>query len=466
MKSKIIIVGRSNVGKSSLFNKIVEKNQALVLPESGTTRDVLDAEVFWRDKQFIIIDTGGLDPKKDDVYHELIIKHATSMQKKANVILFMVDVNVGVLDDDARIIKQLRKLGKPILLVVNKCDNAKRRSNAHEFEKLGLKMHLISSINGSGIGDLLDEVVKLIPEQKQDEKDSDIKLALIGKPNVGKSSILNSIYGEDRMIVSETPHTTRDSQDIQITYKDFAYTVIDTAGIRRKTKQGDEIEHLSINKSMAAIERAHVVALIIDISENLTSQDHRLAREIEDMSKGLIIIANKWDLIADKDEGTINKYKQYIDSSFPNLSWVPIIFTSAIENKRTKEILSLAENIKTNLEREITDNALDKFIKSAVKKRKPTIGKGTRRPRLLYLKQTKANPPSFLLEIPNKTSLAKSYQQYLINSLREKFDFEGVPVKLTVKQREIKKEEMETIKPRHKRVTHRHRRLVTKNIRR
>jgi len=466
MKSKVIIIGRSNVGKSSLFNKIVEKNQALVLPEAGTTRDFLEAEVFWRDKQFIIVDTGGLDPKKDDIYHDPIIKQATKIQKQATVILFMVDVSVGVLDEDVQIIKQLRKLEKTILLVVNKCDNSKKRSNAYKFERLGLKMHLISSINGSGIGDLLDEVINLIPDEKQIEKKSDITIALIGKPNVGKSSILNSIFGEERMIVSETEHTTRDSQDIKITYKENTYTIIDTAGIRRKTKQGDEIEHLSINKSLSAIRRSDVVALIIDISKNLTSQDKRLAKEIEDTNKGLFIIANKWDLIPEKNENTINKYQEYIDSFFPSLSWAPIIFTSATENKRTKETLLLAKDIMQNLNREITENALSKFLKSCITKRKPTIGKGTRRPRLLSLKQTGKNPPSFLIEIPNKTSLAKTYEQYLINSLQEKFDFEGVSIKLTIQQREMKKEEMETTKPRHKQVRHRHRRLVTKNLRR
>lgn len=467
---KAVIVGRSNVGKSSLFNKVIEKKHALVLPEAGTTRDVLEAQVGWRDKKFTLVDTGGLDPRKQDIYHGPIIKHALGAQKQASVILFMTDVNTGILPDDSRIIKDLRRTGKKILLVVNKCDNQKQRKKAGQFSRLGLELHLISSINGSGIGDLLDEIVDLIPSATEKISESDITLALIGKPNTGKSSILNAMLGKERMIVSEQAHTTRDSQDVSIAHKEEQYTVIDTAGIRRKTKQGGQVEHLSINKSINAIERADVSCLVIDISEKLTSQDHRLAREIEDTNKGLIIIANKWDLIEDKDESTINKYKQYIDSAFPNLTWVPIIFTSAQDNKRIKEILELTKDIKANLEREITDNALSRFIKTTVKKRKPTIGKGTRRPRLLSLKQTNTSPPSFLLEIPNKTSIAKSYQQFLVNSLREKFDFEGVPVKLIIKQRELKKEEMtgQSVlhgkeKPGHKRVKHRHRRLAAKN---
>ena len=462
----VVILGRSNVGKSSLFNKVVEQNRALVLPEAGTTRDRLEATVFWRNKSFNIIDTGGLDPDKDDIYHDPIIAQALTAQISAAVILFMVDVETGVLQEDQQIVKQLRKYNKPILLVVNKCDNAHKRKKAEVFKKLNLDYYLISASNGSGIGDLLDAITNILPKEKKSSKEPDITLALIGKPNVGKSSLLNSIFGEDRMIVSETPHTTRDSQDVFVEYKDTGYMIIDTAGIRRKTKQGDEVENLSISKSIAAINRSDIVALIVDISESATSQDKRLAREIEDSNKGLFMVANKWDKIPEKDDKTINKYKEYIDKTFPNLSWVPIVFTSALVDQRTKEILGLAKDIKKNLEREITDNALSKFLKSAVAKRKPTIGKGTRRPRLLSLKQTRTNPPAFLIEIPNKTNLAKSYQQYLANSLREKFDFEGVPIKLSVQERVLKKEESDNMPSVKRKKGHRHRRAPQKNTRR
>ncbi|PIZ82383.1 MAG: ribosome biogenesis GTPase Der [Parcubacteria group bacterium CG_4_10_14_0_2_um_filter_41_6] len=457
--AKAVIVGRSNVGKSSLFNKIIEQRRALVLPEAGTTRDVLEAEVHWRAQQFILVDTGGLDPLKTDTYHDSIISHAISAMKKADIILFLVDVTVGLIDEDRRISRELRKSGKKILLVVNKCDNERRRIYAKEFVSLGFEQYSISSTNGSGIGDLLDAILKALPNSLEKSIASEITLALIGKPNVGKSSILNSIAGEERMIVSEKPHTTRDSQDISISYKDTQYTVIDTAGIRRKTDKNDEIEELSINKSISAIDRSDVVALIVDISKEMTSQDKRLAREIEDKAKGLFVVANKWDLIPEKDEATLNKYTNYINANFPNLAWAPIVFTSAKDNKRIKEILVLAKDISQNLKREITLNALDKFLKSCIKKRKPTIGKGTRRPRLLLLKQVRSNPPVFVLEIPNKTNLGISYQQFLTNSLREKFDFEGVPLTLVVKERELKKDEMNISPPKRKRLTHRHRRI-------
>jgi GTP-binding protein len=470
---KVVIVGRSNVGKSTLFNTIAEQKRALVLPEAGTTRDRLDVIVNWRTNKFTLVDTGGLDPAKDDIYHNPIISQAKSARDQATIILFMVDVTIGPLPQDLQIIKDLRKLGKPILLVVNKCDNSHRRKHADQFERFKLPMHLVSGINGSGVGDLLDEIVKLIPKNPETESNVELTLALIGKPNVGKSSLLNSIADEERMIVSPTPHTTRDSQDVDVVYKDKKFTVIDTAGIRRKTKHGDEVETLSINKSIAAISRSDVAALVVDISEKMTSQDHRLAREIEDTSKGLFIVANKWDKISDKDENTINKYTKHIESSFPNLTWVPIIFTSAEDNQRTKEMLNLASDIKNNLEREITDNALSKFLKSAVAKRKPTIGKGTRRPRLLSLKQVNTNPPQFVLEIPNKTNMAKSYRQYLSNSLREKFDFEGVPITLVVRERTLTKDEMNPEAPRQnggqakkKRMTHKSRRMPKKNPKR
>ncbi|MBI1961403.1 MAG: ribosome biogenesis GTPase Der [Parcubacteria group bacterium] len=452
---QVVIVGRSNVGKSTLFNAIVEERRALVAPVAGTTRDVLETEVAWRGKRFAIVDTGGLDPAKDDAYREAIVTQAKKAQTQAAVIVLMVDVTIGPLDQDRSIVKDLRKLGVPVLLAINKCDNAFRRKRAGAFARLNLPSFQISASNGSGIGDLLDAVVDKIPESGEAAPKSDVTLALVGKPNVGKSSLLNSVYGEERMIVSETPHTTRDSQDVAVAHGGTTYTVIDTAGIRRRTKHGDDVEMLSINKSMAAIARADVVALVVDISESLSSQDHRLAREIEDVNKGLFIVANKWDKIPEKDSHSINRYAEYLASQLPNLSWVPIIFTSAIDDKRTKEMLELAKDIKQNLDRTISDNALSKFLKTLVAKRKPTIGKGTRRPRLLSLTQTATNPPSFILEIPVKTDLAHSYQRYLTNSLREKFDFEGVPIKLTVRSRELKKGEGQDEHPRKKRMTHR-----------
>ncbi|MDP3995186.1 MAG: ribosome biogenesis GTPase Der, partial [bacterium] len=375
------------------------------------------------------------------------------------IILFVCDATVGPLQEDENVAKELHRQSAPVLLCVNKCDNPGRRKHASAFERFNLPLFPVSASNGSGIGDLLDAIVEKLPAAAgAPPRPSDVTLALIGKPNVGKSSLLNSVAGFERMIVSPTPHTTRDSQDISLAYHGTDYMVIDTAGIRRRTKNGDEVEHLSINKSVSAMHRADVTALVVDISEKLTSQDHRLAREVEDANKGLFIVANKWDKIQEKDSHAINAYTEYLASELPNLAWVPILFTSATDHQRTKNILTLARDIKENMDRAITPNALSKFLKASVAKRKPTIGKGTRRPRLLSLEQVSQNPPSFVLSIPPKTDMAQSYKQYLINSLREKFDFEGVPLKLTVSSRELKKDEEQEPSPRKKRMTHRSRR--------
>ena len=439
---QVVIMGRSNVGKSTLFNKIAEQNRALVTKTAGTTRDYLEATIAWRDKIFDLIDTGGLDPAKDDLYGEQIIKQSQLAQSRAQILLFVVDSSSQILEQDKKIARLLRKHNKKVILVVNKCDTKIKRDQSEVFKRLGFDFFTVSASNGSGVGDLLDGIVNELPQAKKiDEKPNSI-IALIGQPNVGKSSLLNSLYGEERMIVSPIAHTTRDSQDVLVAYKaknnnpekkDIIFKIIDTAGIRRRAS-GEEVEKLSVNKSVSAIKRSTVTALVLDISKKITSQDKRLIKEIADINKGLFIIANKWDLVPEKDSITINKYKDYLDGQFPFLSWAPIIFTSAQDRQRISNILDLAWDIQHNLGKEINENALSKFLKKIVAKRKPTIGKGTRRPRLLRLKQTSHNPVEFLLEIPNKTNMAISYKSYIVKSLREHFDFEGVPIKLRVKE--------------------------------
>lgn len=341
----VVITGRSNVGKSSLFNKIIESKSALVFPKSGTTRDYLEAEVIWRGKKFILVDTGGMDPAKNDDYKIQIIKHAENAQKKSNLILFLTDTTVGPVPEDKKILSKLRKLGKPIILVVNKCDNKKRRDAAQKFAQSGLPMSTISSLNGSGIGDLLDEIVKIIPDSKEIEKKPLATIALIGKPNVGKSSIFNTLVGEDRMIVSEIPHTTRDSQDAIVEYNEIIYKIIDTAGIRRKTKQGDVIEKISIEKSKQAISKSDIVALVIDASEDITTQEMRLAKEIQTARKKFIVVINKWDLVKEKDTKSADKLRTYIAWNFPNLKKAPIVYTYCSSEKSVKKILPMAKKI-------------------------------------------------------------------------------------------------------------------------
>lgn len=430
-----VIVGRSNVGKSTLFNKIAEQNKALVLAESGTTRDRLEARIAWQRKTFTLVDTGGLDPKKTDDYYEPIIAQSRAAQASATVIVLVVDATVGLVPADRAIARALRKTGKKIILAVNKCDNQKRREAAAQFHQLNFPLYPVSAKNGSGTGDLLDAIAELLPLSPKIAAEPEMTLSLIGKPNVGKSALLNSLYGEERMIVSSLPHTTRDSQDVLVLHNERIFKVIDTAGIRRGSNQGSMVEELSIAKSRQAMERADVVGLVIDIAQSVTSQDKRLAEEITASGKGIFIIANKWDLIPEKDSATIRRYQKYLAVSFPFLAWAPIIFTSATIGTRIKDILELAWEIFQNFNKQTDQKDLDAFLEKIAAKRKPTIGKGTRRPKLLALEQASSRPPRFLLTIPNKTNLAENYRRFMVNSLRDEFDLEGVPVKLTVQEK-------------------------------
>lgn len=431
----VVIVGRGNVGKSTLFNKIAEENKALVLAESGTTRDRLEAQITWQRKTFTLVDTGGLDPKKTDDYYEPIIKQSLAAQERAAVIVLVADVTVGLIPADRGIARALRQSGKKVILAVNKCDNQKRRAEAALFHRLNLPLYPVSAKNGVGTGDLLDAITQLLPQVPAIAMKPDMTLALIGKPNVGKSALLNSLYGEERMIVSPLPHTTRDSQDVLVLHNERLFKVIDTAGIRRGSHQGDLVEELSIAKSRQALERSDVVGLVIDISQDITSQDKRLSDEITASGKGIFIIANKWDLIPEKDSATIGRFQKYLAISFPHLSWAPIVFTSATIGTRIKNILALAWAIYQNFNKQTSEEDLAIFLKKIAVKRKPTIGKGTRRPKLLALEQEAARPPRFALTIPNKTNLAENYKRFMINMLRDEFDLEGVPVKLTVKEK-------------------------------
>ncbi len=340
-----VIIGRSNVGKSSLFNKIIESKTALVFPKPGTTRDYLEAEVSWRGKKFNLIDTGGADPSKDDSYKTQIIKQAQEAQKKADIILFMADASVGPIPEDKKIFSQIRMSGKQAILVANKCDNKKRTDNVKKFSMFGLKIMPTSAISGSGVGDLLDETAKFFKNSKPDDQKPRATIALIGKPNVGKSSIFNALLGEERMIVSDKPHTTRDSQDAIVKEGKNIYKIIDTAGIRKKTKHGDEVEKISIEKSKQAISKSDVVALVIDASEEMTSQEARLANEIQSARKKFLIVINKWDLIEGKTTKSADKIRKYIKYNFPNLKKAPIVYAWKDSKKSVKKILSEAQKL-------------------------------------------------------------------------------------------------------------------------
>lgn len=438
---KVAIVGRVNVGKSTLFNKLIAKKKAIISNTAGTTRDRNYAVCSWRDLDFYLIDTGGLEDPEVSTMNQNISEQALLATEEADLILFVVDSKEGLMPQDLEVAKQLKKNKKNIILVANKADNNRLRESIAEFYKLGLEDPLpVSSTSGSGTGDLLDSVVKTlkkIPKNKLrkavHEKDFGIKVAIVGKPNVGKSSIINAILGEKRLIVSSTPHTTRDAQDIQIVFNKQKITLIDTAGIRRQTKKSkNNFEKESVAQSIKSIQNADIAILVTDVSKKLTWQDKKLINEATDAQTGLVILANKWDLIENKDTDTISEFTKYYQRFFPFISWVPIIFTSAKEKLRLNRILKYIVNIYEEKNKTISENALDKLLKSIVKKHKPSRGKGTNHPYIYSLKQLSTNPPKFAIKINFKADLHDSYLRFIENNLRYKFGFEGVPIKIVV----------------------------------
>jgi GTP-binding protein len=442
--SKIAIIGRANVGKSTLFNCLTEKNKAIISNIPGTTRDRNYAPVEWRGFAFELVDTGGLDIVHDKAFEEDVIKQATFALNEAGLILFVVDAKNGLMPQDKQVVSLLKKSRKQILLVANKVDGARIRQQLAEFYRLGLGDPIpVSALNGTGTGDLLDLIVDKFKQKKpvydpQDTTDDappvKIKVAIIGKPNVGKSSIVNSILGEERVITSSTPYTTRDSQDIEFKYQDQNYLLIDTAGIRKRNKIKNKLERFSVKQSLISIKRAEVALLVTDVTTSLSRQDKILSEAILESEKSVIIIANKWDLVPDKDEVTINKYIKYYQAFFPYLTFAPIVFTSALEGQRVKKILEVAKEVYDERFREISENALDKFIKKVIKIHPPAKGKGTKKPKIHGLKQLKTDPPIFELIKDYKSDLHISYIRFIENKLREKFGFLGTPIIIKVRK--------------------------------
>lgn len=448
MKEKlpqVAIVGRANVGKSTLFNRLIERNKALVSSIGGTTRDRNIDTVKWRDRIFTLIDTGGLDIDRgiEEKIAQGIIRQAEKGIAQADLILFLVDARSGLLPTDKELAQQLikNKLKNKILLVVNKADSLKWRQNTSEFYKLGLGEPLmVSASNGSGSGDLLDVILERLPAKSARplataEKLPSIKIAIVGKPNVGKSSIMNSILGEERVIITDIPHTTREAHDTEFIYQNHKFIIIDTAGIRKQGKiQPRSLERKSVDKSLAAIKEAEVVILVTEVQKKIDTQDKKISQEILEAKKSLLIAANKWDLIPAKDEKTINKYIKYYQAAFPYLWWAPLIFVSAKDNLRTKKILELILEIKASREKEISDSQLERFLKSKIKQHRPSRGQGLKNPYIFKIEQAGINPPRFIVSVNDPKILHFSYIRFLQNSLREQFKLIGTPIQVEVKK--------------------------------
>ena len=435
-KPIVAVVGRPNVGKSTLFNMLAGQRISIVKDTPGVTRDRIYADVTWLDKSFTLIDTGGIEPDSKDVILSQMREQAQIAINTADVILFMVDVKQGLVDADAKVADMLRRSHKPVILVVNKVDHhEKYLADVYEFYNLGIgDPHPISSTNRMGIGDMLDEVISYFDENLgEDEEDDRPRVAIVGKPNVGKSSLINKLLGENRLIVSDVAGTTRDAVDTLITHNKKEYIFIDTAGLRRKNKVKEELEHFMIVRTVSAVERADIVVLLIDGEEGVTEQDAKIAGIAHDRGKAVIIAVNKWDLV-EKNNKTVNKYTARIREVLSFMPYAEITFISAMTGQRLQKLFDLIDIVAENHAMRISTGVLNEIMAQAVALQQPPSDKG-KRLKLYYMTQTGVKPPTFVIFVNDKKLMHFSYTRYIENQIREAFGFKGTPLKFIIRER-------------------------------
>ena len=439
-KPIVAIVGRPNVGKSTLFNKLCGKRLAIVDDRPGVTRDRLYADCEWLDHRFLIVDTGGLEPFSDDVILSQMRLQAQIAIDRADAIIFVVDVRSGVVATDEEVAALLQKSGKPVILCVNKCDSlGEPPADFYEFYNLGLGDPIaVSSVHGHGTGDLLDEVVKHIAavENEEEEDDDAIRVAVIGKPNVGKSSLVNALCGENRMLVSDIAGTTRDAADTVIENEHGRFVLIDTAGLRRKSKVDDQIEKYSVMRAVMAVERASVCVIMIDALEGFTEQDSKVAGIAHEAGKACIIAVNKWDAY-EKDGRTMDAYRKQLMNDFSFMSYAPIIFISAKTGQRLSRMLELIKFVDDQNAMRIPTGRLNQVLADAQARVQPPTDKG-KRLKIYYMTQASTRPPTFVAFVNKKDLFHYSYQRYLDNQIREVFGLEGTPTRLIIRERSEK----------------------------
>lgn len=432
----VAVVGRPNVGKSTLFNLLAGERISIVEDTPGVTRDRIYADVSWLDKNFTLIDTGGIEPDTKDIILSQMREQAQIAIDTADVIIFLVDVRQGLTDADSKVADMLRRSGKPVVLVVNKVDSFEKfMPDVYEFYNLGIGDPVpVSSAGKLGIGDMLDEVIKHFPEGKDTgESDERPRIAVVGKPNVGKSSLVNRLLGENRVIVSDIAGTTRDAIDTAIKYNGQEYVFIDTAGLRRKNKIKEELERYSIIRAVTAVERADVVLLVIDATEGVTEQDAKIAGIAHDRGKGIVIVVNKWDAI-EKDDKTIYRHTERIRQVLSFMSYAEIMFISAKTGQRTGKIFEMIDMVIENNSMRIATGVLNEIVTEAVAMQQPPSDKG-KRLKIYYVTQVAVKPPTFVIFVNDKELLHFSYTRYLENRIRDTFGFKGTSLKFIARER-------------------------------
>lgn len=438
-KPIVAVVGRPNVGKSTLFNGLAGQQISIVKDTPGVTRDRIYTDVTWLDKAFTLIDTGGIEPDSSDIILSQMREQAQIAIDTADVIIFMTDVRQGLVDSDAKVADMLRRSHKPIVLVVNKVDNfEKQMPDVYEFYNLGIGEPMpISAISKLGLGDMLDEVTKWFPKDKEAQEDDDRpKIAIVGKPNVGKSSIVNKLFGKNRVIVSDIAGTTRDAIDTVINYKGQDYVFIDTAGLRRKSKIKEELERYSIIRTVSAVERADIVIVVIDANEGVTEQDAKIAGIAHERGKGIIIAVNKWDAI-EKDDKTIYRFTNKIKETLSFIPYAEILFISAKTGQRLNKIYELIDAIVESQNMRIPTGVLNEILTEAVSMQQPPSDKG-KRLRIYYMTQVSVKPPTFVMFINDKSLTHFSYTRYIENKIREAFGFRGTAIHFINRERKGK----------------------------
>lgn len=434
-KELVAIVGRPNVGKSTLFNKLAGKRIAIVEDTPGVTRDRIYCHVEWLQHNFVLVDTGGIEPESEDIILKQMKRQAELAIETADVIVFMVDGKEGIVPADYEVGEMLRRANKPVVLIVNKIDSAQLEDNKYEFYNLGIgEPFAISASQGLGIGDMLDEIVRNFKDVASVEEETpEIKVAITGKPNAGKSSLLNKLAGEERVIVSDIPGTTRDAIDSYIQINGDKFLFIDTAGIRRKSKVKEEIEKYSVIRSLAAIERADICLVMVDAEDGITEQDEKIAGFAHEAGKGIIIVVNKWDLI-EKDDKTMNEFESAIRRDLAFVDYAPIVFISAKTGQRVNKLIETIKYVDNQHAMRVRTGVLNEVVNEALLMKQPPVERG-KMLKIYYATQASVRPPTFVFFVNYADSIHFSYARYLENQIRKHFGMEGTPIRFIYREK-------------------------------